>query len=114
MGVGVQRFGVCPRNTTLPCPSSCQSALNELAVYCAAAQSVDPPAAVFVALGLSCATPTCALGPAAAATAGAMQSLSVPLACTSPFAAPAASAAPSWRARAQALAAAALAGAALL
>ena len=101
MGEAVRVFGVCPRNRTVACPGTCQSALNELGTYCTAEQPVNVPFAIMTNLGITCAntTGTCVLGTASFSTAGAMFTLSVPDLCTSPFAVPpAASAAPRWRA----------------
>jgi hypothetical protein len=112
-GSAVRDYGACPRVNTAPCTPACQATLNELGVYCTATAPINTPANVLAAFGITCIADTCVLDDAASSTAAAMFLLGVPLTCTSPFDAPMAKSAASWRA-APRLALAAAAAAALL
>lgn len=93
MGAAVRDYGVCPKGASLPCTPGCQTALNELAVYCTATQPINTPANVLLTFGLTCNAPTCSLADAAASTWAAMYQLGVPNTCAFPFPLPPASAA---------------------
>lgn len=112
MGSAVRDYGVCPKGASLSCTPGCQSALNELAMYCTPTQPINTPAVVLQTFSMQCPTPTCVLADAAASTMAAMFTLGVPNNCTFPFTLPTASAAQRGAVAPRVIAAAAAAAAA--
>jgi len=87
LGGAQNNYMLCGTSGSSACPAACVSILANVSSYCTASSMVVLPADALAVYRISCASETCAVGPASFAVVNEARQLHLPTACALPFAA---------------------------